>query len=468
MFLTNLIAPFKKIKYRTTLFFTVTIALISLVFSIFFSTFFFKFTYEEFEKKISTDALTLSAELENRMELGNIPNLPGLDKSRIYLLQDTDGSDRIRSILLVEKNIQLKSQFPKNQLSYFHDLKINDEIFRVMTTKLNSGRIFHYGISRKLIDAQKDKIFYLNLLGLPCLVLLLSMIAYFLINRSLSPIKTINEAMNSIVSKNLSKRIPNYHNSQEFNSLCQSVNDLLERLEKSFSAQETFVANASHQLYTPLAIIKGELEVLQSKERTPEEIQKFHSSLRQELERMVDLVKNLLLISRIEAGHEDTFKMRPMRLDDMIISTITRMKIKAKERLISIKLDMDENLDSDDFMMNGERQLLSSLFENLIDNSIKYSPVESTIKVLLKKNEGISIAIQDEGPGIKHQELKNILEKRFQRGTMTLMPGTGIGLSIAYKIASHHKASIQYEKLEPLGSLFTVHFTQTGANSINA
>jgi hypothetical protein len=449
----------KKLKFRLTLYFSSFITTLGLIFSFFFSSSFFKFTNHEFENKILQDALILSHELEEKNQTGLLPNLPGIDKSRLYQLVSTEGKILIKSILLTENNTELKSDFSNSPDSfYFTDLHIKSEFFRVITIKLSSGNIFHYGISKNLIEAQKNKIFYLNLFGLPMLFLLIAGFSYFLINKALKPIKIMNETMNSIVSKNLSIRIPPIKMFEEIESLSVSINDLLERLEKSFQAQEHFVANASHQLYTPLAIMKGELEVLQSKERGQEEIQKFHQSLRQELERMVDLVKNLLLISRIEAGHEESFKMRPMRLDDMMISTISRMKLKAKEKNITIKLDFDENIDIEELMIHGERQLLSSLFENLIDNSIKYSPENSTILVKIKKEAGVIISVQDEGPGIKPHELASILEKRFQRGTMTLMPGTGIGLSIAYKIASHHKAKINYQKLDPAGSLFSVHF----------
>jgi len=460
MFLTNLIRPFKKIKFRLTFIFTLTFLSIAVIFSYLFTRTFFNFTQQDFDNKLLADALNLSRQIENQSEGDVLDQLSLLDNKHFYTLRNATG-EIIKSSSDKDK-IPFENQFTNNSQYFFYDFALGEYNFRSVNLKFGNSKsgqkIIQLAESTQLIEEQKNRIFFINLSGIFIFVIISGLLSYINADRSLRPIKTITETVNSIASKNLSKRLPSFKMSEEFAELSSTFNGLLERLEKSFDAQEHFVANASHQLYTPLAIIKGELEVLQSKERTQEEYNKFHSSLKQELERMVDLVKNLLLISRIEAGHEESFKMRPLRLDDMMISTISRMKIKAKERQIAIKFNLDENLDVEELIINGERQLLSSLFENLIDNSIKYSPLESTIYVNIKKEKGILISVQDEGPGIKQNELKTILEKRFQRGTMTLMPGTGIGLSIAYKIAAHHKATIDYEKLMPQGSLFSVHF----------
>jgi signal transduction histidine kinase len=132
---------------------------------------------------------------------------------------------------------------------------------------------------------------------------------------ALSPVQSLAEMVNKIAATNLSLRIKSPDTEDEISNLAHTFNMLLERLETAFKAQEHFVANASHQLNTPLSIIKGELEVLESKSRSPEEIEKFHRSLKEELERLINLVKNLLMIARVEAGQED-FVYLPQRVDE--------------------------------------------------------------------------------------------------------------------------------------------------------
>jgi signal transduction histidine kinase len=473
MSLIDLIKPLNRIKYRITIIYTAAFFGVALLFAYFFSQAFFNYSLKEFDTKLLHEALVISQEIESNknfteITLENFSNIninPFRDKSTFFILRSLNGEHiwgpdfkHKGKMIPLDKNA-LKDQ---NQNHFFSNFILADQKFRSISLKFGSQKtnqlILQLASSTKLLDDQRHRVFLINIIGLPLFLIVSSFISFAIAERALRPVKVISETVSSIASKNLSKRLPSFKMAEEFQELSETINNLLERLQKSFEAQEHFVANASHQLYTPLAIIKGELEVLQGKERTTEEYQKFHQSLKQELERMVDLVKNLLVISRIEAGHEESFKMRPLRLDDMLISTATRLKIKAKDKLINLKFSMAEDLDSEDLVINGERQLLSSLFENLLDNAIKYSPVESQILLTIKKEDGLVVSVQDEGPGIKQHDLQNILEKRFQRGTMTLMPGTGIGLSIAYKIAAHHKASIHYEKLQPQGSLFNVHF----------
>src|SRR5690606_35993502 len=152
-------------------------------------------------------------------------------------------------------------------------------------------------------------------------------------------------------------RVPVAKTGDEVEELSKTFDNLLERLEKSFKAQENFVGNASHQLNTPLSIIKGELDVLESKPRSKEEHAKFLASLREEIERLIDLVKKMLLISRVESGLEK-FEFQPIRLDDLLLTTSSRLRIKARENKVSVKFNIDENLNPLELEIPGERQLL--------------------------------------------------------------------------------------------------------------
>jgi two-component system sensor histidine kinase TctE len=116
--------------------------------------------------------------------------------------------------------------------------------------------------------------------------------------------------------------------------------------------------------------------------------------------------------------------------------------------------------ESDDIIVKGERQLLDCLFENLLENAIKYSPEGSTIKIALNASDNKrEVSLEDQGPGISPEDLKRFTSERFQRGNANL-PGSGIGLSLAYQIASFHGASIRHETVAPQGSIFTVFFSQ--------
>jgi signal transduction histidine kinase len=246
----------------------------------------------------------------------------------------------------------------------------------------------------------------------------------------------------------------------EVAELARTFNKLLERLEKSFRAQENFVANASHQLNTPLSIIKGELDILESKSSTTEDVAKFRKSLREELERLIELVKKLLLISRVEGGHEN-FVMRPMRVDEILLNTSSRLTSLAREKKMNIRFNIGESLQEDSLLVRGDRQLLDAMFENILENAIKYSPPETVVMIEVEKVDSrIEVSVSDEGPGISQETWINIIQGRFKRGEGITLPGTGIGLSIVKSIAELHNANLKLGPNMTKGSKFVIAFPQ--------
>lgn len=364
------------------------------------------------------------------------------------------------------KEIPYLSTLPTNP-DYTHrflTLTVGDNNYRAVNLKVTNDHgqalILQAATTASILEEQENKLFLINIVTIPLLIAFSSLAAYVIAGNALAPIKTVTDTANNIAAKNLSLRVPQLNTGDEVSELARTFNTLLDRLEKSFKAQEHFVANASHQLNTPLAIIKGELDVLESKDRALEEHHRFQKSLREEVERLIELVQNMLLVSRVESGQEN-FIFNPVRVDEILLSTSSRLSMKAKEKKINLRFDIEDDLDSLTFEIQGERQLLNSLFENILDNAIKYSPEESTVKInILAKDFPLEVWIQDQGPGMSVQEFNSIIHGRFQRSSKSLIPGTGIGLSLAAQIAMYHNAQISYESLQPQGSLFKIQFSK--------
>ena len=377
------------------------------------------------------------------------------------ILASSQSEENLQDFIPYNKDLALKEDYTHR----FQEVIYKEKPLRAINIKLTSqsgqALILQVATPSDILKSQESRFFWLNILTIPLFIITSSFAAFIIAGRALSPVKLLTEIADNIAAKNLSQRVPEFQTRDEIGNLSRTLNSLLSRLEKSFKAQENFVANASHQLNTPLAIIKGELDVLESKTRSPEETVRFQKSLREELERLIELVRNMLLISRVEAGQEN-FIFNDVRLDELLLGVSSRLGSKAREKSITLGFNIDEQLlDSDDVIVQGEKQLLECLFENLLDNAIKYSPEESTIKILMKESAGrLEVMLQDQGPGIEENDLKDILSQRFHRGSKVLLPGTGIGLSIAYQIADHHKATITYTKTEPKGSLFTISFSK--------
>ncbi len=473
MSLTRLINSFRGIRFKLTLIYSTLFGLFICVFAYILSNQYFASGRNDFDSGLLNYAIDLSEYLhitegtEYKIHF-NLPEseikkaFPFILNKTVYTLRSYDGK------ILSQGNFsptQLTIPFDKELLTsedYTHSFvtfSYRDESFRGVNVKISDEMESHMilQVATSLSSLSKRERDHLAITSTVVVVLILfsSFISYLVAGNALAPIKVLTDTANMIAASNLSLRVPITKTGDEIEELSKTLNNLLDRLETSFKAQEHFVSNTSHQINTPLAIMKGELAVLESKERTLQEHQRFHKSLREELERLIDLVKNMLLVSRVESGL-DSFVFHPVRLDDLLLGTSSRLHLKAKEKRILVRFNIEEDLDLE---VMGEKQLLEALFENILDNAIKYSPEDSTIQLNIKNvSSQIEVWIEDEGPGIESSDLDKIMNKRFHRARADIGHGTGIGLPIAQKIAQFHKAEIEYRRKKPKGSLFIIRF----------
>ena len=273
--------------------------------------------------------------------------------------------------------------------------------------------------------------------GIPLILLTASLFAYFLSARALKPVREIIQKAHDIEVTNLSQRLPIPAAHDEVFELAVTLNQMIERLEKAFRSQERFVADASHQLLTPLTILKGELE--QSKRAanwTPEQI----DSLLQEVDRLTKLVQDLLVLARVDAGM-GTLVLSPLFLDEVVLDAIGKVEKLARPRNIRLTFNIHSSEGAERPTLNGDEDLLSHLLINLMENAVKYSPDHSQIQVKLEQNRNTQhLVIEDSGPGLAEGELEMIFE-RFRRGRLKdgqTKPGYGLGLAIANQIARVH------------------------------
>lgn len=475
MFFRKLIKLFKGIRFRLALVYSTLFGLFICIFAYILTSQYIQAGRERFDSALLNYAIDLASDIKhNHQGLVTDLSIPDYEYRKklpfsitqtLFLVRDLDGNILVTNTddtdLKIPYNAELglRKDYTHRFLFFNH----HGERMRGINMKIRDPQvrphIIQVATSIKNLEEQEYNLILINVLMIPFLILISSIAGYVVAGNALSPVQSLAETVNKIAATNLSLRISDPETEDEISNLAYTFNMLLARLEKAFKAQENFVANASHQLNTPLSIIKGELEVLESKTRTPEETEKFHRSLKEELDRLITLVKNLLMIARVEAGQED-FIYLPQRIDEILLSTTERLHSKAREKRINIRFNIDSSSDetAESLVVLGEKQLLECMFENILENAIKYSPEESVIKIDIAHGKGtLIVSIHDEGPGINAEEVADIFT-RFQRGTGHLgLPGTGIGLSIAAKVARHHHAKINYEKLEK-GSVFSITF----------
>jgi len=220
--------------------------------------------------------------------------------------------------------------------------------------------------------------------------------------------------------------------------------------------QERFVADASHQLLTPLTIMKGELEQgLKTLPSSPEK--PVLESTLQEVEHLISLVKNLLLLARVDAGL-DAMRMQTLYFDEIVLDSISRAEKLAREKEIRLKFDILNSMpDGGRPPTRGDEELLQNLVFNLIENGIKYSDPKTSIQILLQWTpEYQTLQVIDSGPGIPVDQSETIFE-RFRRAQALSKKaqGYGLGLAISRQIALLHGAELSASnRTDTQGSVF--------------
>lgn len=217
--------------------------------------------------------------------------------------------------------------------------------------------------------------------------------------------------------------------------------------------QQNFMMAVTHELKTPIAVTKLNLETLQKHKLDEQRQQKIIQSALQETSRLDILANNILVASQLEGGGYLQVK------EELDLSTLTQKALRElRHRFPERKW---QNNIGPDCTIQGDPLLLQMLVNNLAENALKYSPKEGTITITLKR-EGrrIVLSVKDEGPGIPDNEKKKIFSKFYRTGSEKTRStqGTGLGLYLCRKIARDHKATIKVSDNSPIGSIFTVVF----------
>ena len=294
-------------------------------------------------------------------------------------------------------------------------------------------------------------------ISVPIMLMISLLIGYFFVSRSLRPMMDIINKTKIIEVSNLKERVPIPQSKDEIWQLANTINHLLGRLDESFSAQERFIQDASHQLKTPLTIMKGELEVFNSQKRSELEINQMIESVSQELNFLIKLTNNLLILARVDSGTA-RLSFMPNRLDEIVISQVSRLSKLAAMKNISLQINFDSfyHAREEDLTIICDRELVGVLFYNLIENAIKYSPVKSQIEIVgIHRPDSLIVSVSDEGEGIDFDNQTKIFERFYRQQTSaTKAQGSGLGLAICRVVADSIGADIKTEKNTLGGSTF--------------
>ena len=301
-----------------------------------------------------------------------------------------------------------------------------------------------------------DRFRWLILALIPLMVCAAGAGGYWMSRRALAPVGEIIKDAHSISLQNISRRLLVPRTGDELQVLSETLNEMIQRLEASFLRMTQFTADASHELRTPVALMRATAEIALMQPRDGEAYRGALADILVEGERTTKLIEDLLALSRADSG---AFQIaaRPVDLKE----PLQEARWQGATLAAGKKIRLTTHLSPGAISVLGDANALRRMFLILIDNAIKYTPIEGSVALRLVAADGEAVfTVQDSGIGIGAEDLEHIFERfyRTDKARQRDSGGAGLGLSIARWIAEAHRARIQVESTPNSGSKFSVRF----------
>jgi two-component system, OmpR family, sensor kinase len=277
--------------------------------------------------------------------------------------------------------------------------------------------------------------------GLSAATLLLIVLSYYIAGKILAPINVINRMARDINDRSLDQRIPLGKSKDELYELSESLNRMFDRLQYSFAMQKQFIADASHELKSPITLLSLFMEDAIHLKDLPETFRSRLIGQYDTLQRMRRLVKNLLDLSALEA--KETIDFEEFTLSPLVRSVYNDYADVLSAREIDMKIDVPENL-----RIRGDRDAFQRVLINLVDNAVKYNKDRGSIEFAgEEKNNMVHLSVFNTGKGIPQEDIGRVFEQfyRVEKSRSTQYGGSGLGLTIVKRIIGLHRGDITIE-----------------------
>lgn len=292
------------------------------------------------------------------------------------------------------------------------------------------------------------------LLSMPAILALATACGLWLGRRALTPVARITDDARAITEGNLSARLAVPHSRDELQQLSETLNDMLERIEQSFSRTRQFTADASHELRAPMTLIQTAAEYSLRRERSREELVDNMQKILREAQRTRALIDHLLLLARGDAGKESA-ALTGMDAAPLLREAAEQATAMAAAKGISVSLRLEAGV----LPVRANEPQLRRLLLILVDNALKYTPSGGRVTIAGSADgSDVTISVADTGAGISPDELPHVFERfwRADKVRSREAGGTGLGLTIAKQIADLHGAHLGVQSEIGRGSVFTV------------
>lgn len=290
-------------------------------------------------------------------------------------------------------------------------------------------------------------VFLLSLLGV-------SLLAWIYAGQALRPISNIMQKVSKITFVNLHERLEDRGSQDELSQLAATFNSMLDRIESSLAMQRNFVANASHELRTPLTAMQGQLEVLLLKQRDLDAYKEGVQSVLEDIRRLTHISNRLLMLAQADSAYTARL-FRPVSLVDVLWQS--QAAIQARNATALVHITIDEAIENAEALqVLGNEQLLITVFQNLLDNGVKYSSNHEVYADLRLRDGGIEVKVRDYGIGIPPEELEQVFQPFYRSSNAQEISGHGIGLSLVERIVRLHGGEVAVQSVVGKGTTFRV------------
>jgi heavy metal sensor kinase len=488
---------FRSLRFKLTLWYVLILGVLMISFSTFLYFTLSRSLYRDVDNKLRSLAELIAAESTSplfKFGLGNIDqaleasmNLKPIGK----FIQVLDESGRIGRTSENLKNVQLPISLnalrnaSKGAITYETNHSFGNTPLRILTypVKENNqvGKIIQVASSLEDVEDALKTLLIILIVTVPSILMIASLGGQFLANKALKPVDRVTQAARMITSQNLNQRIQTLKVKDEISRLIDTFNEMISRLDQSFRQIKQFTTDASHELKTPLTILKGEVEVALRKKRVSHEYEQILESNLEEVNRMSKIVEDLLLLSKADIG-EIRLSQEDIHLSRFLSGLTEQMKILAQPKNIRIEfsnhhakgVDGSVNEELEEMYILGDSLRMRELFMNLIDNGIKYTEEGGNILITLTKETGdflppsidpekrsreyAKIVVSDTGIGIAQEDQEKIFNRFFRvdKARSREQGGSGLGLSICKWIVEAHEGELSVKSEPGKGSSFIV------------
>jgi heavy metal sensor kinase len=304
----------------------------------------------------------------------------------------------------------------------------------------------------------------------PVVLLLAAGGGYWLSRRALAPVDELVRTAREVGGANLNSRLQRLETGDELQRLSDTLNEMLDRIERSFLRVTEFTADASHELRTPISLIRTEAELALRRSRGETEYQESLRHILLEAERTTALIEQLLALARADSGRE-TLHMQPVDLRATLRGVVQGWEQVATIRNLQFSASLDSTrINGKDLFVLGDEAALRRLVDILLDNAFKYTPSPGSVHLSLEqRGDSTVITVQDSGMGIAEKDQSKIFERfyRVDEARSRAQGGAGLGLAIAQWIVTQHRGSIGVQSHLGSGAVFRVELPMTAAPAQN-